>query len=166
MKHKKMWVLLVVFFFFAIIVIAVGYMLFMAAIGFLECDSEKLLPYLEDRYSFSFPSDIANVRSATGNRTLDGCLDFVLKFSIPMDDLETFVHGIGTVSSFDEYKEINDWRLENPSYFTPNWFLKPIPKGKIAEVSVSGTTLKICVDTSDEDRCIVYMKGFYKFSGK
>ena len=128
----------------------------------------KLIERIETKYSVEFPSEISNAQAAK-TASWENRTEFLMKFEMPSDDLETFLGNLGDVKRIIDYDQDHDDRKGNPNASPikiPDWFYDPIKEGKIAWIPVtyrakvgSALPFEIYIDTSMENKCVIYISG-------
>jgi hypothetical protein len=136
--------------------------------GYRDTDARSLLIYLKDRYSFIFPEEMYNIKAGKALSGFDGrSSSFILKFSLPVKSMDTFISKLGDIEDDINYTERLDQRLTASKY--PIWFKSPISEGKIIFVrrgipddpNVS-FKFQFYIDTSSKKELTVYMTGIYR----
>jgi len=126
-----------------------------------ECKPEKLLPELESCFDINFPEEIEQIQTSHTPGGWDSSVsEFIVRFSANPNTVEALLDTFPPKTKIDVYTPVDDDRSVGAAGLrTPDWFLKPIEKGKIAHTP-SGQP-EVYIDTINKDTFIVYIHGLY-----
>jgi hypothetical protein len=129
---------------------------------YIECDYKEFINNLEDAFGFDFPEDIRNTKTAK-TVPMENTTLFIVKFSGYPSTVNEFL------KSFPEtyllrlklmpYSLEDDERITPGRWPPPEWFTEGIQQGKRGRYSCADATLRIYIDSSDDDNFIVYIHG-------
>lgn len=171
---KKKTIIFVILAMFSVVFIA-G----VSGVVFLVCNAEivmnyftdyhytsekRLLRYLDENYSISFPQSMTNVKVAEAYTGFDGSSTFILKFHANSDETNDFLMQFGEISErFKAYTPEADKRVGDKY---PEWFKSPIEAGQIGNVHIRGFNVShltdVYIDMSNKSEFVIYMEGVYK----
>jgi len=119
-----------------------------------------LIPVLEDAFELKFPDDITDVKAAKTVRWMK-YIQFIMRFAAEPNDVDTFIKSFPGKIHFVELDPNNDYRQK--TYGVPSWYKQPIRKGKrgVAFLVKRINRIAICIDMTDENKYIVYLRGYY-----
>jgi hypothetical protein len=143
---------------------------------YTEYNPDKMVTYLERRYDINFPEAPTKIKAARSGKW-GGYSSFLLKFTAKPSDVEKFL-STAVGSSLHNYDP-----QRNPKYHSfqtvPEWWKEPIEKGKRGKIYVKNTfiedvktpvesdiesSIRIYIDTSNEKKYVVYLRGAYSES--
>lgn len=128
---------------------------------------EKMIVYLEKRYTIDIPNSAREIKAAKTGQSWDRVSEFILKFTAKTSEVNKFLEtAVGTV--LDPYNSRQDDRFD-PYKSAPQWWTKPIKKGKMGRIYVEDTfvkdmrsTIYVYIDNLDEENNVVYIQGIYR----
>lgn len=126
-----------------------------------ECEPEKLLPELESWFDINFPEGIEQIQASHTRGVWDSPMShFIVRFFAEPNTVEALLETFPPKTTIESYTPDGDDRsIAASRRRTPDWFLKPIEKGKIAHTP-SGQ-LEVYIDTINKDTFTVYLQGMY-----
>lgn len=135
--------------------------IFVKPFRYRECEPEKLLPELESWFDINFPEGIEQIQASHTLGVWDSSSShFIVRFSAEPNTVKVFLETFPPKTIIEPYTTDGDDRSISASRRgTPDWFLKPIEKGKIA-LTPSGQ-IEVYVDTINKDNFTVYIYGRY-----
>lgn len=117
---------------------------------------KKLIRFLEERYDYTFPLSMINVKAGELYTGIDGSSMYILKFQISSKELDIFMMQFDkSAENLRAYASEAD-RRTGDEY--PERFKTPIEKGLIGNSAVP----YIYIDTGNQNESIIYMEGVYK----
>jgi hypothetical protein len=125
---------------------------------YIECDPNELFVELERRFQCKLPTQICGIRTARNYGLADSSRScYIVKFFAEPNSIAVFLSSLPEKVDFIPYSKQKDTRyLQTKWWLPPSWFTEPINSGKIG---VSYNDFEIVVDTSVEQRYIVYLWG-------
>lgn len=137
-----------------------------------ESDPQKMMVYLSDRYTLTFPESTQPIKAATAAMDASGNYDFIMKFQMKTEEIDTFLANFEeTIDEFTIYNPALDDRLQK-NY--PEWFKTPIKSGQIRDFRRHATpahlknilfNFELYIDTSQNNIVTFYMNGVYICDG-
>lgn len=137
-----------------------------------ESDPQKMMVYLSNRYTLTFPESTQPIKAATAALDASGNYAFIMKFQMKAEEVNTFLASFEeTIDEFTIYNPALDNRLHK-NY--PEWFKTPIKSGQIRDLSRHATPahlknisfdFELYIDTSQNNIVTFYMNGVYIWEG-
>jgi hypothetical protein len=134
---------------------------------YFEYDPDKMVVYLEEKYNINFPKNVREIKAAKSGMSWDRHESFILKFIAEPSDVNKFLETVVETILYPYYSS-RDNRLA-PFESAPEWWTKPIEKGKrgrmyveVARIKDERSHIDIYIDTLDEKNNVVYLEGTYR----
>lgn len=134
------------------------------AIRLVECPPEDLLPTLEKTFEIKFPDGISEIRTAK-SITVKYDHNYIVKFVAGPNEVDKFFKSFpdkldATYPLSQNIKTVFR-KPEGFLRFIPRWFTMPIKEGTVSSCTFNNMRTDIYIDTSDKEKSIVYIYGFY-----
>lgn len=130
----------------------------------VECPPKNLLPTLEEVFEIKLPDGISETRTAK-SIAVEGDHNYIVKFVASPNDVDKFFKSFPDESykTYPLSQNINRI-FRKPDYFLhfiPRWFTRPIKEGTVSTCTLGNRGTDIYIDTSDKEKHIVYIYGYY-----
>ncbi|MHC4109583.1 MAG: hypothetical protein ACYS18_12390 [Planctomycetota bacterium] len=134
----------------------------------VECPPKNLLPTLEEVFEIKFPDGISETRTAK-SIAVEGDHNYIVKFVASPNDVDKFFKSFpdkdkSYISTYSLSQKNIKELYKKPDYFLhfiPRWFTQPIKEGTVSSCTLGNRDTEIYIDTSDKEKHIVYIYGYY-----